>query len=123
MTEKKKRILRIVFQSVITGTFVLFGLIYLSSISPMPEPYMFTNKFTSMLFALFISYVGLIYILVRFCTKNVKKWEIILYNILNLVFITVLLILFYRFIQIIPKINRFRLIILRFSDFFYFHFR
>ncbi len=88
----KRRGLRIIFQSITTGFFVLLTILLLCMIDPMPKLSMFTGKLTISLISLFVSCLGLIYILIRFTNKNVRKWEVILYNILNIVFIVIILI-------------------------------
>ncbi len=54
-------------------------------------PSTYSNKSTLMLTGLIVSCVGLVYIMVRVCMGNVKRWEMILYNILNLVFVYIII--------------------------------
>ena len=51
----------------------------------------YTNKTSLMLAGLIVSCVGLVYIMVRVCMGNVKRWEMVLYNILNLIFVYVII--------------------------------
>ena len=76
----KKIKLRIIFQAFIIG-FVLFYLNYLQL------PSKFSNKSTKLLIMLILACMGLLYIMVRVCFKNVKKWEMVLYYVLNVLFV------------------------------------
>jgi len=57
---------------------------------PAPKASLITLDFIRPLIVLIVSYAILIYILVRLCFKNVKKWEIVVYSILN-VFLVIMI--------------------------------
>ena len=76
----KKVKLRIIFQAFILG----FLLIYLNCLQ---LPADFSSESTRLLMLLILSCVGLLYIMVRVCFKNVKKWEMVLYYVLNVLFV------------------------------------
>lgn len=54
-------------------------------------PSTYSNKSILMLTGLIVSCVGLVYIMIRVCMGNVKRWEMILYNILNFVFVYIII--------------------------------
>ena len=70
--------LRISFQAVLIGVMVL-NLLSLN----VPDGYTARAVFLALVLA--ISCATLIYIMVRVCFKNVKRWEMVLYNVLNLI--------------------------------------
>lgn len=101
----EKRVYRIVFQALITGGLLLYGLLFLLSLG-MPSIDLFTNKLSAMVIALVVSYSGLIYFLVRMCSKNVRKWEVVLYNILNVVFAVIIVSVMKEMIEVVQEIFR-----------------
>ncbi len=86
---EKHRSLRITFQAIILCSVLLYGFIILSDI-PTPNSNWINTDFIKSLIFLIVSYAILIYILVRMCFKNVKKWEIILYNIINVICVIII---------------------------------
>ena len=86
---EKHKPLRITFQAIILISVLLYGFIVFSDV-PVPKSSWINGDFIKSLILLTVSYIGLIYIMVRVCFKNVKKWEIILYNVLNVVFVIVI---------------------------------
>ena len=83
---EKHRTLSIPFQAIVLSSVLLYSFVILSDV-PMPKASWINGDFIKSLTLLAISYVGLVYIMVRVCFKNVKKWEIVLYNVLNVVFV------------------------------------
>ena len=79
MKNDNNKTLRISFQAVIIGA-ILLNLLNLDLPS---ESY--SGRAILLIFGLIISCAILIYIMIRVCFKNVKKWEMILYNVLNLI--------------------------------------
>lgn len=86
---EKFKPLRITFQAIILCSVLLYGCMILAEV-PMPNSNWINGDFVKSLIFLVVSYVVLIYILVRMCFKNVKKWEIVLYSVINVICVIVI---------------------------------
>ena len=90
----KRRITIIIFQAIILASVLFYGI---NICLPLPAPKAggITLDFIRPLIVLIVSYAILIYILVRLCFKNVKKWEIVLYSILNVFLVIMIYVMFF----------------------------
>lgn len=82
MNNKSRK--KITFQAIILA----MALIYLICLLDLPKQ--FNARASALMVMVIISFIGLIYILIRNCCNNVKKWEVILYYILNIIFMIVI---------------------------------
>lgn len=82
MTNDNRK-LRIIFQAIFTTYPLIYFLTHISYF----RVGLINGKQIGLFIGMICCLAGLIYILVRVCFKNLKKWEIILYNILNIVFV------------------------------------
>ena len=80
--QKSGRILRIIFQSVISGGMLVYGFLFIAS-TTLPNSF----GLLGFIFTMLIAYAGLIFIWIRSFSRNLRKWEAITYNILNVVLV------------------------------------
>lgn len=85
----KRRITIIIFQAIILASVLFYG-VNICLPLPAPKASLITLDFIKPLIVLIVAYAILIYIMVRLCFKNVKKWEIVIYSILN-VFLVIMI--------------------------------
>lgn len=97
--QKSGRILRIIFQSVIIGCMLFYGLIYISSATLASS-----STIVSMALSLIVLYGALIFFLVRSLSRNMRRWESILYNILNIIFVIAIFIIAKNMLKISDEI-------------------
>ena len=90
----KRRITIIIFQAIILATVLFYG-INICLPLPAPKAGWITLDFIRPLIVLIVSYAILIYIMVRLCFKNVKKWEIVIYSILNVFLVIMIYVMFF----------------------------
>ncbi len=83
--ESQKKSVYIIFQAII-----LVGMIF--SLAALSMPKLNSIKAVLLFMLLIISYAAIIFFMVRLNCKNVKKWEIILYSALNIVFVTIIVV-------------------------------
>ena len=97
--QKSGRILRIIFQSVIIGFMLFYGLIYLAS-----STLYSSITLMGMKFSLIVLYGALIFFLIRSLSRNMRRWEAILYNILNIIFVIAIFIIARKMLEISDEI-------------------